>query len=231
MNFIERITGMFLNPDKTTEDIANEPRIKEALIIVGIYALLVMLSDYTFTSHISHIYNIPGISQSRLHTAATVAQIMPIVIGLIVPLLSWPVTTVILHVLAMFFGGKGKVYPQMMTALGYTDVVKIITYIIAIVLFTQLPYTTIEISSRNISSTISATFTSAAYQSAYFKVAAIILLLGVIVSSLMGIFVIKNCEKLTLVRSAIVIGIPLLVYVILGLFGLAIIYLYTPSWL
>ena len=49
------------------------------------------------------------------------------------------------------------------------------------------------------------------------------MLLGVIISSLLCVFAIKNGEKLTLVKSAIVVGVPLLIYVIIELFSHGII--------
>ena len=66
MNFTQRVIGVFTNPDKTMNDIVNDPRIEEAIVIVGIYAILAMLSSYILSSHISYIYNITGASQSRL---------------------------------------------------------------------------------------------------------------------------------------------------------------------
>ena len=225
MNFSERIIGMFVNPDKTTEDIANKPRIGEALVIMGIYAILVMLSAYIVSSHISYVYKIPGVSQSGLQNAPIISRIITLAFDLALPLILWPVITGFLHIFARLFGGKGKFFPQMMTVLGYTDVVKIITFIIFIILFTQLPYVTVEISGWNILSTISSIMTSPVCQSMYFKAGNIVIILGMIISSLMGVFAIKNGEKLTLVQSAIVIGIPLLIYVIIELVILAIILL------
>jgi hypothetical protein len=118
----------------------------------------------------------------------------------------------------MVFGGKGKYYPQMLTALGYTYVIKIIAIIITIVLYTQLPYVTIDITSTNTFAIISAVSSTAITQSIYHKTGAIVMLLGVIIASLLGVFAIKNGEKLTLTKSAIVVGLPLLIYVIYEVF-------------
>ena len=129
----------------------------------------------------------------------------------------WLIITVVLHLFALFFGGKGKLYPQMLTALGYTDIVKVIAYIITILLFTQLPYTTITISGQNVFSIISSVTSNAVYQSVYYMAGTVVMLLGVIISSLMGVFAIKNGEKLTLTQSAIVVGLPLVIYIIIQL--------------
>lgn len=223
MSFVDRIIGVFVNPDKTMGDIANKPRIQEALLIVGIYAVLGLVSSYVVSSHMTFVYSIAGSSQSRLQTIQTISVIIRFLEGFIAPLILWLVITGILHVFAMLLGGKGKYYPQMLTALGYTDVVKIIAIIITILLYTQLPYVTVDITSTNTFAIISSVSSTAITQSIYHRAGSIIMLLGVIISSLLGVFAIKNGEKLTLVQSAIVVGIPLLIYVIVELFSRGII--------
>jgi len=219
MSFVDRIIGVFVNPDKTMGDIANKPRIQEALLIVGIYAVLGLVSTYVLSSHITFVYGIAGSSQSRLQIIQTMSVIIRFVEGFLAPLILWLVITGILHVFAMLFGGKGKYYPQMLTALGFTDVVKIIAIIIAILLYTRLPYVTVDITSTNAFAIISAVSSTAITQSIYHKAGSIIMLLGVMISSLLGVFAVKNGEKLTLVQSAIVVGIPLLIYVTVELFS------------
>ena len=110
-----------------------------------------------------------------------------------------------------------------MTALGYTYVVKIIAIIITILLDTQLPYVTTDITSTNTFAIISSVSSTAITQSSYHIAGSYIMLLGVIISSLLCVFAIKNGEKLTLVKSAIVVGVPLLIYVIIELFSHGII--------
>jgi Yip1 domain len=218
MSIVDRVIGVFVNPDKTMGDIANKPRILEALLIVGIYAVLGLISTYVVSSHINFVYGIAGTSESRLQTIQTISVVIRFIEGFIAPLILWLIITGILHVFAMPFGGKGKYYPQMLTALGYTELVKIIAIIITIVLYTQLPYVTVDITSSNAFAIISSVSSTAISQSIYHKAGSIIMLLGVIVSSLLGVFAVKNGEKLTLGQSAIVVGVPLLIYVILELF-------------
>ncbi len=218
MSFVDRVIGVFVNPDKTMSDITNKPRILEALLIVCIYAVLGLVSSYIVSSHINFVYGIAGTSESRLQTIQTISVIIRFLEGFLAPLVLWLVITGLLHVFAMPFGGKGKYYPQMLTALGYTDLVKIVAIIIAIVLYTQLPYVTVDITSTNAFAIISAVSSTAITQSIYHKAGSVIMLLGVIISSLLGVFAIKNGEKLTLAQSAIVVGIPLLIYVIVEVF-------------
>jgi Yip1 domain len=214
MNFVNRITGVFVHPDETMDDIANKPRIQEALLIVGIYAILGLVSSYVLSTHMTFVYSVAGSSQSLLNTIQTMSVIIRFLDGFLVPLILWLIITGILHVFAMVFGGKGKYYPQMLTALGYTYVVKIIAIVITIVLYTQLPNVTIDITSSNTFAIISAVSSTAITHSSYHIAGSIIMLLGVIISSLLGIFAIKNGEKLTMAKSAMVVGIPLLIYMI-----------------
>jgi hypothetical protein len=74
MKFGERIIGMFTRPDDTTKDIANEPRIEEGLLIVGIYMVLLILGTYLTLSRIKYTGEIQGIGASAV---ATIALIPP----------------------------------------------------------------------------------------------------------------------------------------------------------
>ena len=161
MSFVNRIIGMFVNPDKTMGDIADKPRILEALLIVGIYAVLGLVSTYVLSSHMTFVYGIAGSSQSLLQTIQTMSVIIRFLESFVAPLILWLIITGILHVFAMLFGGKGKYYPQMLTALSYTYVVKIIAIIITILLDTQLPYVTVDITSSNTFAIISSVSSNA----------------------------------------------------------------------
>lgn len=211
MNYIDRIMGMFINPVGSMKDVVKDPRIEEALVIVGIYAIFSMVKSYVQTSHIQMVYNIAGADQTGL--IQSIGVVMSLVFGFISPLICWPIITGILHAFSLMFGGEGKFYPQMMTAVGYTTIVKIVTVVIGILLLTQAPVVTMVISEQNaLASTQSVT--SAFYSSPYYVAATLVMMLGVVWSSLICVFAIKEGEKLSLASSAIVVGVPLVVYIL-----------------
>ncbi len=175
MKFVERLTGILVKPGETMKDIIKEPRIEEALVIVGIYAILSMLSAYVASTHINYIYDIPG--TDAMSGLRSIMTIVTLVFGLIMPFISWMIISGILHLFSMAFGGSGKFYPPIVTGIGYSDIVKIFAVIIAIVLLTQTPVITMEISSSTNLSNISS-MTKDLYSSPFYILSQIVVLCG-----------------------------------------------------
>ena len=212
MKFTERLTGILVKPGETMKDIIKEPRIEEALVIVGIYAILSMLSTYLVTSHVKYVYDVPGMdSTSGLQSIIT---LVTLVFGLIVPFIYWLIISGVLHLFSMAFGGSGKFYPHIVTGIGYSEIVKIFAIIISILLLTQTPVITLEISSSNLSSVTS--MAKDLYSSPFYILSQIVLVLGLLWSSYLGALAIKEGEKLTMTQALMVVGIPLVLYLIVS---------------
>jgi len=204
MNFIERIIGVITNPGKTMEDICKEPRWEEALIIVGVYAIITAVMMYMSSSHISYISDVQGMAE--------ITMIMTIVMGLVLPLIGWVISTVVLFLLAMAFGGDGK-FTTLLTAIGFSELVKILAVIVSIILLTQAPYLTIEISQSNPMASVTA---ASEYSKNIFVLAGnIIFLLGLIWSCVIGIFALQRCQKLSFKSAAIVVLVPMVIYIVI----------------
>lgn len=209
MKFTERLAGMLVKPGETMKDIIKEPRIEEALVIVGIYAIFVMISTYVAASHIKYTYEIPGMEAAG--AIQTFTTIFTLVMGLVMPLIGWPIAAGILHLFSMAFGGTGKFYPPIMTAIGYTDLVKIFAVIISIVLMTQAPVVSMVISSSSLTGVQS--MLSELYTNPFYIASNIVMLLGLIWSCYQGALAIKEGEKLTMTQALIVVGVPLIIYI------------------
>jgi hypothetical protein len=221
MKFMERMTGILLKPGETMKDIIKEPRIEEALVIVGIYAILSMLSAYVASTHITYIYDVPGTdTMSGLRSIITV---ITLVFGLIMPFISWMIVSGILHLFSMAFGGSGKFYPPVVTGIGYSAIVKIFAVIIAILLLTQTPVITLEISSSNLSGI--ASMAKDLYSSPFYILSQIVVLVGLLWSSYLGALAIKEGEKLTLTQALMVVGIPLVLYLVVSYGSMVLSYL------
>lgn len=206
MNFLERIIGTIVNPDKTMEDIAKEPRWEEALVIVGIYAVLFAIYSYLQTSHI--IYEYVGIEMPA--GMATITAVTTVVEGLLMPFIFLVIIAVVLHLLAMAFGGSGK-FMAVLTAIGYSTLVKIFFVILAILLLTQAPYVTIQYDVNNPFAMLSNM--KAFTDNIYVVAGSLVVLVGLIWSCLIGIFGLKHTEKLSFTSAAIVVGVPALIYI------------------
>jgi hypothetical protein len=210
MDFTEKITGIINNPKETMKNIAEEPNIEEAVMIVGIYAVLSALSGYMQLNKITYIYegfeNMPSSMQSIMTVSAVIG-------GLLGAFVIWLIGTGIIHLISMALGGEGKFHPQMTTVIGYSMVPLILGGIISLLLiFSQDPMTI----------TISSTNPMAArelYNSSNFLISIIIGLLFQIWFTVLLFFGLQNAQKFTPEKSAVIAIIPLTISVISMVWG------------
>lgn len=210
MKFIERLTGIFMKPGETMKDIANEPRIEESIVIVGIYAILYMLFTYVSTTRLNIIYDMPGLDTAS--GVRTIMTVVSLVFSLIMPFIIWLIIAGVLHLFAMAFGGSGKFFPNVVAGIGYSQIVKIFTILIALILMTQVPVLTLHISSSNPLAAMSAA--GQLSSNIFYLLSSLVITIGVIISSYLGMLAIKEGEKLTMKQAAMVVGIPLAIYLI-----------------
>ena len=212
MNFIERIKGLLLSPDKAMADVAKEPRIEEAVVVIAIYAILYAVFTYVQQSNIKYNFTDASIPDTR-----GITLIVSVVAALIMPFIIWVIISVVLYLFAMVFGSEGK-FTHVLTAIGYSALPKIFAIVIGIILLTQAQPVTLDISSSNPLSSMNAA--SAFYKQGVVMLASLVMMIGVIWSSILGIFGIKHTEKLSLTSAAIVVGLPLAIYVLVQLASL-----------
>lgn len=199
---------MFTKPDDTTKDIANEPRIEEGLLIVGVYMILLIIGGYLSISRINYTGDVPGMSASAL---ATITLIGGIVMIIIESLVGWPIITGVVHLLSMFFGGAGKMYPHMLALIGYTALPLIIVSIISILLAIIIPgpVTTIDISGTT------RTSTADIFSNPVTILGLVITLIGSLWTAYMMAFAAKNGEKISMNNAYVVVGVLFIVNLVL----------------
>ena len=212
MNFIERIIGTFSNPDKTMEDITKEPRIEESLVIVVAYAILAMIASYIALSHINFVVTDGSMDSNALKMISLIFGLGGV---LVVTLLAWPIITAVLHLFSMIFGGEGKIYPSMMTAIGYSQLPKLIAAVVLIGMATQAPMTTVEVSSTG-GYSMPTVATGSLY---WVQMAATWIFL--LWSCYLGALAVKHGEKVSMKNALLTVGIPLAIYALLT-FGMSL---------
>jgi Yip1 domain len=206
MQFIERVLGMFTKPEETIKDILKEPRTEEALVIVGVYAIILLVSSY--------------ISSMRMGAGVAVWSL---VISLVFVLIGWPIATGVVHILALFMGGEGKFSPQMLNAIGFTYVVKIIPALIGIVLVFLLP--TMNLGTPQVTAGMSMdqireamqpyiTMMEQIYFSPIFILSLVVSYLGLIWSCWQGTMAVRNGDKTSKVVAYIAVFVPMVVYIL-----------------
>jgi hypothetical protein len=214
MQFIERVIGMFTKPEETIKDILKEPRMEEPLMIVGVYAIILLVSSY--------------LSSMRMGAGAVV---LSLVISFVMVLIGWPIAAGVVHILALFLGGEGKYSPQMLNAIGYTYVVKLLPALIGIVLVFLMP--TMSLGTPEVTPTMSMdqikdlmqpyiAMMEQIYFSPVFILSLVVSYLGLIWSCYLGALAVKNGDKVSAVTSYIAVFVPMVVYIafsVLGVYG------------
>jgi hypothetical protein len=208
MNFVERIIGTLTSPDKTMADIAKEPRLEESLVIMAVYAILAAISAYLAVTHIKYVY------PAGTPDMGGIMAIITAIGGLIMPFIGWAVVTAVLYLFSMVFGGEGK-FLTVLNAIGFSSLVKIFSAVLAILLLTQAPFLTLEIDPNNPFGMMNDPAMKSYTTNPFVLGSNLLNLLGLLWSSLIGVFAIKHTEKLSLKTAAIVVGIPLAIYIVL----------------
>ena len=209
MQFVERIMGMFTKPEETIKDILKEPRFEEPLVIVGVYAIVLLISSYVSASHLGQ------------GTA-----VWSLVLSFAIVLIGWPIATGIVHLLALFLGGEGKYSPQMLNAIGYTYVVKLIPAVIAMALMFMLP--SMSLGTPHVTADMSMDQIKAAMQpyiammeqiyfNPFFILYLVVGFLGLIWSCYLGSLAVKNGDKVSSTVSYIAVFVPMVIYIVLSL--------------
>jgi hypothetical protein len=214
MQFVERITGMFTKPEETIKDILKEPRTEEPLLIVGTLAIISLIAV---------------IVPMLMSGTGGGISIVSAVLSLVFVLIGWPIATGIVHILALFLGGQGKYNPQLLNAIGYTYIVKLIPAIIVLVLLFFMPAVNLG-AVPQITAGMSMDQIREAYQpyiavmeqyylSPMFILSMVIGYLGLIWSCYLGTIAVRNEDKVSKTVSYIAVFAPMALYIIISVVG------------
>ena len=210
MNFAEKITGIITNPKEMMKNIAQEPHIEEAVMIVGIYAVLSALIGFVQLNKVTYIYegfdNMPPSMQSIMSISAVVG-------GLLGAFIFWLIGTGVIHLISMALGGEGKFHPQMTTIIGYSMFPLIFGGIISLLLVFSSDPMTITISRTNPMAA------KELYNSSNFLISMIVGLLFQIWFTVLLFFGLQNAQKFTPEKSAVIAIIPLAISVFFMVWG------------
>ena len=205
MNFVEKINGAVSDPKNTLNRIAEEPIIEEAVVIVGVYALLASVAAYIQSYKITYVFegfnNIPSSMQFLMTVSVIVG-------ALIAPFIIWFIVAGVIHLLSLAAGGEGRFYPQVITIAGFSMLPMIFNGIISIGLFSLIEPQTIIISLANPADM------NEIYSNPSFIVSGLAGIIIQIWSSIILYFGIQSSHKLSSNSSVIIATIPLLFSVI-----------------
>jgi len=214
MNFVEKITGIINNPKETMKNIAQEPLIEEAVMIVGILAIIGALAAYVQSYKINIVFeNVPPGMESILPGGSMYIMIT-IVSALIGTFFGWLIGTGIIHFISKALSGEGKFYPQLITAAGYSMIPQLIGAVLSIALFLNMDTVTITMDMAN--PRAGNTMMNTPFFLEMQMISVILMLWG----AMIFVFGVQSVHKLSTGKSAVAVGIPLAVSLLLMLWNL-----------
>ena len=210
MNFIERTIGMVIKPEETIKDILKEPRIEEALVIIGIYTLILVITAFVNSRHL-----IQGDASTGL-----VTSLITLGGALIVPPICWLIATGVVHLISIVLGGKGKLYPNMVTAIGFTYVLKVPFILIAMILIALTPVIVVPVVPAGTQDLTAlkpmADAMVSFYMNPFYLGSVIVVYIGLIWSCYTGMLAVKNGESLSMKEAIIAVGVPMAIYIVMS---------------
>jgi len=110
MNLTGRITGIITNPRETVQDISENSHIEDAVLIVGIFAILSAIYGYMSQNII--IFEFIGMDQgypgSSSYYGASGSSVFSIITGFIGVIIMWIIVSGIVHGFSIVLGGEGS---------------------------------------------------------------------------------------------------------------------------
>ena len=143
MSLVSNITGMIASPGQTIEKIAEKPYIEEAVMIVGITAILSGISAYLALNIFS--FDFGDMSADEIKLVNTIILVGGVVGPIITTSVMWIIATGVVHLISVALGGEGK-FTQMLVIYGYANIPILIGVIIGVILMMFIEPITISIS-------------------------------------------------------------------------------------
>jgi hypothetical protein len=143
MSMISNITGIIVSPGQTIEKIAEKPYIEEAVMIVGIVAILSGISAYLALNIFS--FDFGDMSADEIKLINTIILIGGVVGPIITMMVMWIIATGVVHLISVALGGEGK-FTQMLVIYGYANIPILIGVVIGMILMMFIEPITISIS-------------------------------------------------------------------------------------
>ena len=214
MSFVERVIETIKNPKSAMEGIAEQPLIEEAVIIVGVYAVLSAISGLVIADKIIYVFE--GMEDMR-SSMESITGVSSVVFPLIGAFIMWVVITGVLHLISMALGGEGKFFPQMMTVVGFAMIPLIFGGIVGIVLISMVEPMTVTISASN------PWAARDAIENPYLTASSVFGTLMQFWAAAIIFFGVTSAHRLTSGKSVVVAGIPVVIAIISLVWGSGIV--------
>jgi hypothetical protein len=218
MNLIGRITGIITNPRETVQDISENSHIEDAVLIMGIFAIVSAISGYMTQNII--IFEFIGMDQgSSSYSAASGSSVFSIITGFIVVIIMWIIISGIVHGFSIALGGEGS-FKKVLMIYSYANIPLLLGTVVNLILISLMSPKNLVFDFSTVSSPFSIIFdimeisTRALMSDPYYQAIFVISLVVNLWTIGLVILGIKFVHDLSTNRALIAVSIPIFFFIV-----------------
>ncbi|MBC2700123.1 MAG: YIP1 family protein [ANME-2 cluster archaeon] len=221
MNLIGRITGIITNPRETVQDISENSHIEDAVLIIGIFAILSAIFGYMSQNII--IYEFIGMDQgdpgASSYSAASGSSVFTIIIGFISVIIGWIIVSGIVHLFSIALGGEGS-FKKVLMINSYANIPLLLGTVVNLILISLMSPKNLVFDFSTVSSPFSIMFdmveisTRALMSDPYYQVIYVITIVANLWTIGLVILGIKFIHDLSINRALIAVSILILLFIV-----------------
>lgn len=204
---VDNIKGVLTTPSAAMKNIAEHPYIEDSAIIVGLLAILGAINGYITQSKI--VYDYSGFSSGM--PSESIGIVMSVVSPLVAVLVFWLLVAAVVHIVAMALGGVGE-FKQTASIVGYSYVPVVVATVFVVIMMSMVEPLYVTISESNPFAAMDVMkdiYTNPIYIAA--MLLGIVSRIWAVALQFMGM---KEAHKISGKSSAIAVGIPFLIYLL-----------------
>lgn len=215
MNLISRITGIITNPRETVQDISENSHIEDAVLIMGIFAILSAIFGYMTQNII--IFEFIGMDQG--YSGASGSSVFSIITGFIVVMIMWIIVSGIVHGFSIALGGEGS-FKKVLIIYSYANIPILLGTVVNLILISLMSPKNLVFDFSTVSSPFSIIFdmmeisTRALMSDPYYQFIYIITIVVNLWTIGLVILGIKFVHDLSIKRALIAVSIPILFFIV-----------------
>ena len=221
MKLMERITGIITNPRETVQDISENSHIEDAVLIMGIFAILSAISGYMSQNII--IFEFIGMDQgtpgASSYYGASGSSVFSIITGFISVIIGWIIVSGIVHLFSIALGGEGS-FKKVLMIYSYANIPMLLGTVVNLILISLMSPKNLVFDFSTVSSPFSIIFdimeisTRALMSDPYYQAIFVISLVVNLWTIGLVILGIKFVHDLSTNRALIAVSILILFFIV-----------------
>jgi len=214
MNLVGKITGIITNPRETVQDISENSHIEDAVLIMGIFAILSAISGYMSQNII--IFEYIGMDQG--YSGYSGSSVFSFITGFIGVTVAWIILSGIVHVCSIAVGGEGS-FKKVLIIYSYAYIPVLLGKVVNLILISLMNPIKLVFDFSTVSSPSSLMFnmmeisTSALMSNPHYQAIYVITIVVNLWTLGLVILGIKFVHNLSINKALIAVSIPILLII------------------